>query len=285
METKQRIRLVALDLDGTLLNEKGQVSGRAAGVLNQAIDAGLEPVICTGRCLPEIQFVFEAVPRIRYAICVSGAYIWDNALQRCLTSYVIPTEVCKKAMDLGKNEDAMLHLLSLKSAAQNDQMEHMERYGMGHAKQAFRSTATGAEDIRAEFDASPYPVNKLNYFCPDSATRDRIRACMEAEQLPLELVNADATSLECSPIGITKGTALLELCCVLCLKAEETAAVGDSNNDLAVLKTVGLPIAMGNANEQVKAVCRHTTSDNRHDGCAEAIEWILSLQPEQKTKN
>ena len=89
------------------------------------------------------------------------------------------------------------------------------------------------------------------------------------------LANAEQASLEISAVGVTKGTGLKKLCEHLGISLEETIAVGDADNDIDVLKTAGLSVAMGNANDTVKSICDVVVSDCDHDGCAEVIEKYL----------
>ena len=78
-----------------------------------------------------------------------------------------------------------------------------------------------------------------------------------------------------SPPGVTKGAALRELAVLTGIPVEETIAVGDSGNDIAMLEAAGLAVAMGNADEELKAVADVTVATNEEDGCAEAIRKYL----------
>ena len=88
----------------------------------------------------------------------------------------------------------------------------------------------------------------------------------------LQLSDAETTSLEISPPGVTKALGLQFLCDYLDIPIEETVAVGDADNDLDVLKAAGLSVAMGNANDRVKQLCDVQVADNDHDGIAEVID-------------
>ena len=89
------------------------------------------------------------------------------------------------------------------------------------------------------------------------------------------LVNAESASLEISAAGVDKGKGLLKLCEYLGLSPEKTIAVGDADNDVAILKTAGLSVAMGNALPQIRELSDVSVADCNHDGCAEAIEKYL----------
>ena len=93
--------------------------------------------------------------------------------------------------------------------------------------------------------------------------------------LQLTMVYSEISSLECSPLGLSKASGLRALCEVLDIGMDQVIMVGDADNDLEALKAAGLAVAMGNANEAVKAVCDAQVADNNHDGCAQAIEYYM----------
>ena len=113
----------------------------------------------------------------------------------------------------------------------------------------------------------------MNLYHATAEGRERTRKRLAG--LDLVLADAEKTALECSATGVTKGTGLLRLCEYLGVEPEETIAVGDADNDLNILETAGLAIAVGNANEHVKAVAAVVVNDCDHDGCAEAIDKYL----------
>ena len=98
------------------------------------------------------------------------------------------------------------------------------------------------------------------------------------ELAALEGVSLTASSdrdFELVPAKVGKGRTLALMSLLQGVPLERCAAVGDSPNDLSMLEVVGTPIAMGNANSQVKAAARYVAADNGHDGVAEAIRWCL----------
>jgi hypothetical protein len=144
---------------------------------------------------------------------------------------------------------------------------------MGHYTPLFESVATKVDDIREFYEKNSIPVEKMNLYHSTSEGRDKSKERLQ--QLNLVLNNAEKTSVEISAIGVTKATGLIKLCEHLGISIEETIAVGDADNDIDILKTAGLSIAMENANDEVKRICDVTVADCDHEGCAEAIEKYL----------
>lgn len=102
-----------------------------------------------------------------------------------------------------------------------------------------------------------------------------MKETIESMGLSVSAVYSEIASLELTAAGVNKGTGLVKLCEHLGISVDETIAVGDADNDIAILKTAGLAVAMGNAEEYVKALADVVVADCDHDGCAEAIEKYL----------
>lgn len=266
--------IIAFDMDGTLLNSQKTITPATLAAIERAFRAGKEVVLSTGRCLPELYATLEAIPRLRYLICVSGAMVYDWKEKRLLHASLLPVETVQEILRLTRPEAPMLHLLTTESIVQRDQESHMADYGMGIYQSMFDEVATLTEDLSDWYLSHPAPLAKLNLYHTSPESRARSRALLA--HLPIEMADAETTSLECSARGVTKGTGLLALCEALQVPLEQVIAVGDADNDIDVLRRAGLSVAMGNANPRVKELCQVSVSDCDHDGCAEAIErWLL----------
>ena len=95
------------------------------------------------------------------------------------------------------------------------------------------------------------------------------------EYADVELTSSAPYNFEIVPAGVDKGTGLAALAGGLGIALEECAAIGDSDNDRGMLTAVGMPIAMGNATEAIRALARRITASNREDGVARAIDRLL----------
>lgn len=266
-------RLIAFDMDGTLLNSEKKISASTLDRIEKAFDAGKEIVLSTGRCLPELEEYIRQIPRLRFLICMSGALVYDRKSDRALYEGRIPVSTVEQILEISSGEDAMVHILTERSLVQRDQAACMEHYRMGRYQAMFDRVADMVEDIRDYYHMHPAPAYKLNLYHATAEGRERSRERLQS--LGLEMADSEETSLECSAPGVTKGTGLRKLCGALGIPLEQTIAVGDADNDMDVLRTAGLSIAMGNAASAVKAVCDVTVSDCDHDGCVEAMEKYL----------
>lgn len=266
-------KMIALDMDGTLLNSKKEISKKILEAIEKAFDAGKEVILCTGRCVPELEIYIGQIPRLRYIVGISGALVYDLQKKKSIYMNEIPDDRVEKILDLVKDENVMTHLLGEKSLVQKSQMENMESYQMGGYSEMFYHVATPVEDILAYYREKKPQIMKVNLYHQNPQGREKTRKKLSGENLVC--INAERTSLEISAEGTTKGTGLQRLCEVLGIGLGQVIAVGDADNDLDVLSKAGLSIAMGNANQSVKDICDVIVSDCDHDGCAEAIEKYL----------
>lgn len=270
-----KYKLIAFDMDGTLLNSKKEISKKTLEMIEKAFDAGKEVILSTGRCVAELNPYIEQIPRLRYLNCVSGALVYDLKEKKKIYTNAISAENVSKILEVAKKEDVLIHMLTNDSVVQQSYYENMDYYGMGVYQPLFEKVADKVPDIFEYYKEKSMPIEKLNLYHHTPEGRERTRERLS--NLELMLANAEQASLEISAVGVTKGTGLKKLCEHLGISLEETIAVGDADNDIDVLKTAGLSVAMGNANDTVKSICDVVVSDCDHDGCAEVIEkYFLS---------
>ncbi len=274
-------KLVAFDMDGTLLDSSKNISPKTLDAVNEALDMGKHVVLSTGRCIAELNDFFALMPKLRYVICMSGALVYDVLEHKAIYSNSIPVDEVKIIIKEALKRDVMVHLLTEEeSIVELDRGSRIKDYGMGSYQEMYDRVTTKVEDIRSFYDNYSKPVHKINNYHrtreESTLLKNELEAIAKDGLLHLELVYSEKTSLECSRIGTTKGTGLIKLCDYLGIDILETIAVGDADNDLDILKKAGLAVAMGNANDNVKAISDVVVSDNDNDGCFEVItSYIL----------
>ena len=264
-------QLIALDMDGTLLNSRKEISAGNLKAIEKASTAGKAVVLSTGRCRPELKEFYDRIPGLRYLDCSSGAMIYDLQEKKVLYSCCLDTELVKKLIQLGRMEEAMLHLMGEEAVVERDQMAHMERYGMKIYQPMYEAVMTPCEDAYQFFCEHPMPIEKFNLYHKSVESRERTKERIKKAGYPVTVADAESGSLEITALGTDKGTGLLKLCEALEISVSQTIAVGDADNDISILKTAGLDVAMGNADPHVKEIADVVTADCDHDGCAEII--------------
>ncbi len=266
-------QMIALDMDGTLLNSGKKITPKTAEAVRKACRQGKMVVISTGRCIAEMREYMEILSDVQYVICVSGALIYDCREKKILYSNKIERDIVSELLEAVRGRDIMIHLLGQESIVERDKIQHMDWYHMGIYRPLYERVTTPAENIYDYFYREQRAFEKVNFYHRSEQERELTRAAVC--HLPVELKNSEETSLECSVKGVSKGTGLQVLCRHLGIDPAAAIAVGDADNDRDILSAAGLSLAMGNANEQIKNMCDAVLPDNDHDGCAAAIEAYL----------
>lgn len=266
-------KLIAFDMDGTLLNSQKKIRKETLKAVEKAFDAGKEVILCTGRCIAELRDYLKELPRVRYIVGVSGALVYDVKEEQEIYMGVIPTEQVHDIFETVKSMDAMPHIMNHESIVSESDYKNMEHFDMKAYIPLFENAATKVESLYDYYNEHEMPVAKFNIYHTTPQSRDKTKE--KLKDTGLVLVNAERSSVEISAQGTTKGTGLEKLCEYLDIRMDEVIAVGDADNDIDVLRKAGLSIAMGNANENVKSICDVIVSDCDSDGCVEAIEKYL----------
>jgi hypothetical protein len=268
-------QLIALDMDGTLLNSQKKISKKNLEMINKAIQAGKEVILCTGRCPAELEEYIELIPGLRYLDCLSGALVYDLKEENEIYSNFISADTVLGILKATENEDIMYHMMTKTSMVQKDQSMHMDDYQMGIYTGLFETCADKYENILDFYKEQPFPLGKLNLYHRSPEARSKTHKIIQECEIPVMCVNAEIASLELSAMNVNKGTGLQKLCEHLGMPIDETIVMGDAANDVEALKVAGLAVAMGNAIDEVKEIADVVVSDCDHDGCAEAIERYL----------
>lgn len=269
-------QVIALDLDGTVLNDEKKIDAPTVAAIHKALAAGKEVVFCSGRSYDEMADILVDFPDMNYLCGASGALVYDLKKKKPVAVISVDEETTKKVREIVRGRDIMMHIISEGRALVNRaQVCNMEHYHMGIYQEMFERIGTVVEDVFQTIEEEKCSVEKINLFCASEAIREEALELMKDKDIPLTMVCSETTSLECSALGVNKAVGLQKLCQELGITMKEVIMVGDANNDLAALEAVGLAVAMGNANERVKAVSHVQVADNNHSGCAEAIERFL----------
>ena len=109
-------KLLALDMDGTTLTSEKKITSQTAGAINNLLKSGIHVVVASGRCLAEMSDYKEEFKNIRYMILTSGGLIYDLFEDKPISLHSVSFEDCIKLIELGKMEDAMIHLLTIRDS-------------------------------------------------------------------------------------------------------------------------------------------------------------------------
>ena len=264
-------KLLALDMDGTILTSQKTVSPATVKAINNLIKRGTAVTLCTGRGVAELKDYTDDFSAIPYGILNSGGCVYDFTKRQSIHRILLDDSSLIECIRAAQKVKAMPYLLTEDaSVAQAEDMRDVSRFQMGMYQSLYDRVATIVPDMETYVREHPGKSLKLCIFHRDPGTREQTRRAVE--HLGMELADAETTSLEISPKGVTKALGLQILCRYLGIPIEESVAVGDADNDIDVLKAAGLSVAMGNANKTVKDLCDVIVADNDRDGVVEVID-------------
>ena len=267
-------KLLALDMDGTVLNSQKKISPKTRAAIDNLMNRGVQVVVGTGRNLAELVDYREDFKSMNYGILISGGMIYDFKNDKPIKIHGLDEETIFKLIDLGLETQAMIHLHTVKhSIAREVDIQNMSAFGMGVYQNMFDRICGRCDDCKQYVHDHPGEVIKVNLYNRSKEARDKNFARIQA--LNLSISYAEAFNLEMSPANITKGSGLHELCEFLKIDISDTVAIGDADNDKEILKTAGFSVAMGNASDEIKKIADFVTLDNDNDGVAFAIDKIF----------
>lgn len=270
------IKLIALDLDGTTINNDRVISERNRRALQQAAEKGVNIVIATGRpycALPKDVFEMDSV---RYVLTSNGASITDIKENKTFYENCLSPLATEKSVELLRQYNYVIECF-VKGVAYIDGPYYyeVERSGMSFRDVEYiLNTRKPVDDIYQFMLDNKGHLENVNVNFEDISEKPVMREKM------LEIPEATITSsfphnLEIGGATTSKAEALLQMCKLLGVTPDEMMAVGDSPNDMAMLSVAGLPVAVGNALDEVKAIAKYVAPTNDEDGVADAVEKFV----------
>ena len=277
------IKLVALDLDGTLFNNQGQISEENKNVIRMANNAGIHVVISTGRPLIGIPLEQFEGTGIQYAITTNGSGVYEISTGKCIYEDSMPTEMILPILSYLLSKD--IHMDAFiggkafspeqcrKNAYRLDVPESLKHYIL--------NTRVRVPDLAAYIQEKQLSVQKmtLNFYpLSDGTYKDRedVKNYLLSHS-EVSSVCGGYHNLEFTKAGVHKGVGLARLAEYLNVAMEDTMAIGDTENDLQILHTAALGVAMGNATKEIKEAADYITLSNEEDGVAAALRHFLDL--------
>ncbi|KUJ70231.1 hydrolase [Streptomyces albus subsp. albus] len=259
-------RLIATDLDGTLLRSDETVSPRTREALAAATAAGAAHLVVTGRSVPWTRPILEALDYRGLAVCGQGAQLYHAGEDRLLTSVTLDRQLAGLALAKIEAETGPLLL-----AASRDGLDGEVLVGPGYRTMGGELPYVGFTD-RAEIWAAP--VNKLYIQHPRLDDERLTEAARAAAGGLVGVALSGPDIVELLPLGLTKATGLSLAARRLGVKPAETIAFGDMPNDIPMFGWAGHGVAMANAHPELKAVADEVTAAQDADGIALVLERL-----------
>ncbi len=261
------VRLLALDLDGTLVKGARGVTERSRAAIRAAQDAGVAVTIATGRMFQSARRFAQSLDIHIPIICYQGAMVRHPDTGELVTSHVLPIEPALALVAYAKRHN--LHV----NAYVDDElyMERMTAEGRFYAETS-RVDACLAKDLGAPIRRG---TTKLVIVTDEDRTVDLTEELRAEFGDVLEITRSHPRFAEAIRPGVDKGTGLRVVAQAQGVPVEETMAIGDNLNDLALVRAAGLGVAMGDGDPRVRAAADWVTGAYEQEGVASAIQRLI----------
>ena len=278
---RNEIKLIALDLDGTALNSEKVMTERTKAAVAAATEKGVEVVVASGRSRDGALLVSSDLSGMHYMIASNGASALELATGRVIYgAYIKPdraADLLEKLLTLGVMGDIYYDGGAL-SDYRNYRYVTQEKNGFPKwFLEYFAANRKPVENLLGMLRAGKIPnVEKVTVSFDDMELREKAFKLMQDEK-GLSIVAGSPFNMEISQENATKGKALTALAEALGIDMKNVMAIGDTGNDVSMIEAAGFGVAMGNADEQIRALADVVTATNDEDGAALAIEkYVLN---------
>jgi hypothetical protein len=270
------VRLIALDIDGTLLDSRWQVSEANRVAIAEATRRGIEVALVTGRRYDFALPVAQKVQSPLTMIVNNGALIRSND-GRTHVRHLLPRSVAAKVLKITQPWREAAAVIFDRPSSEQVMIEKLNaddslRAGYYARNKEFIAVANPLETCLTE---DPIQVMFSGTVAPIREIEAALRAAPLAEDFALAVTiyaKKDFAMIDVIHPACSKGSSLAEWAALRGIDREDVLAIGDNHNDLEMLNFAGIPVIMANCVEELKCFGWHETRSNDNDGVAAAIE-------------
>ena len=268
------IRILALDLDGTLLDSEKRLSEVNRNALAVAAAKGVLVVPTTGRFFGMMPPAVRDLPFVRYAITVNGAQVYDRETDSAIVREELPLDKALAVMRFLDGFDVIYDCYQDNWGRMTQSMQDKaEEYAQApHYGKMIREFRKPYPDLKEYLAGTGRDVQKIMLFARDPAVRDAIAAVLPTRFDGLAISTSTFNNLEINAASAHKGRALERFAAHLGLSLENCMAFGDGLNDLSMVRMAGIGVAMANAMPEVLAAANYVTLSNDEDGVSAALQ-------------
>lgn len=270
-------KLLAFDLDYTLLDSQKRLSEENLAALHAAAEKGVILVPATGRVYQGLPEKIRELPFVRYCILGNGAMLYDSRNDIVIAEDSIPLAEAEAVFDFAEANGLPYDIYAEGSGYMNREwFDTLENYIDDEATiMILRRLRAPVDDFRNYVRTHFKSVMKIQIYFKDPAFRIRMIDEMPKLFPELSVTSSLPMNMEVNGHYANKGSAIIRLCEALGIDVSESMAIGDGLNDLEMIKAAGIGVAMSNAESAVKAAADYITGSCEESGLALAIKKLL----------
>ncbi len=271
--------MLILDLDGTILDDQKKIPEQNKVAVKKLIDSGIKVIVCSGRIFKGARYYAKELGVKDPVIACNGALIRTMPDNKLLFLNTLRDEESRKVIEICKANNIYLHAY-IGEVMVTEQLKYTSLIYSERNKELDdedRIDIRVVRDLGEYFEQQGVPVSKFVIISDHSTYLKKVREII-CKINSIEIASSSFDNFEVMNKGVSKGIAIEFLCNYFKIPISQTVAIGDNENDINMLKTVGFAIAMGNAVPELKQIAHYITDTNENYGVAKAIEWLLETQ-------
>lgn len=272
----KNIKLVASDLDGTLLNKNKEITPRLFAALKKLDELGIYFVPSTGRPFGTVPQAIKELPFLKYVITSNGATIYDAVEQKNIIENYLTPEAVDAVIEIARELPVITeYFIEGKAYIAKKVYDDLSPFDLTESHVTYiKNSRTPVEDFWNEMKRNNTVLENINLVFADMELRKETWNRLKA--LGLASVTAATTkNIEITSLYATKAKALEKLCEVLGFTRENVLAMGDGDNDMPMIQFAGIGVAMENGEEHIKQAADIIADDCNDFGAAKILEQII----------
>lgn len=288
-------KIIAIDLDGTLLNSRGEVSIENRNAIKKAKEQGIEVVLASGRVSDSVLNIAKDIGADKYFICGNGSMVYDMQKSKIIYENFISKNKILKLIKLCDENSIYYNIYSEEAVITKSINYNVAVYNYENTKKADdkKTRINIVEDVYKYVEESENDKYLKMTVCDNdkiifSSILKKFKNIpnidiLEVSHMSRKKIKSGTENIdlnyyytEITNQNVDKWYAIKELAQIEGISQEETVAIGDNMNDFLMIQNAGMGIAMGNSNPTVKNEANFVTEDNDENGVAMAIERILN---------
>lgn len=271
-----KIKLVAMDLDNTLLNGEKKISLHTKEVLKEAIQKGVLIVPATGRIFKAIPEFIRELSGVRYAICCNGATIYDKREDKIIYTNHLSAQTVYKVLDLLDGYHCSQDIYRDGQGYMESRFyHHLEDYKIeGPMYEMIKTTRVEVENLREDIKEEDKGIEKMCAFFDDLEKKKEVWQKLNQVK-EIAVTSAIWNNIEINSATCNKGDGLSHLASYLNIPMSQVMACGDASNDEKMIEAAGFGVVMENGIDVLKEKADFVTKSNEEDGVAYAIEKFV----------
>lgn len=272
-----KYKMICIDLDGTLLNDKHEISVENKRVLREVTARGIHVVLTTGRLFSSGRYYAHTIGIAPWVISSNGAYIKNIKDETRISNYPLDSVSLDSICSIIEVHGLSMNFNTFETVISNEEFTEDNSHVIVNrtASEELKIKLLVNKNIRQVCEKNKGKILKiLLIFKEKRSIINNIRTERKALDT-VDVVSSSKYNLEIMSKGVSKAQGVKTLAEFLGISSDEIICIGDSENDMSMLAYAGLAVAMGNASEEIKKVAHYITDTNVNDGVAKAIKRYL----------